>query len=62
MAKKAKKRKSKVKKAKRAATRRPKAGKAKRPVKKTVRKTKAVEIQGEETRCQEIGAGKVEDL
>ena len=42
MAKKTKKRKSKVKKAKRATMRRPKAGKAKRLAKKTVRKTKAV--------------------
>jgi hypothetical protein len=58
MAKKAKKRKSKVKKAKRAATRRPKAGKAKRAAKKTVRKTKAVKSRAKKLAAKKSAPAK----
>ena len=56
---KAKKRKTKVKKAKRAvAARKTKTKKGKRPVKKAVRKTKPAKSKAKETRCQEGGAGR----
>ena len=55
---KAKKRKTKGKKAKRAvAARKTKTKKGKRPVKKVGQEDQANEGQGKETRCQEIGAG-----